>query len=512
MSRTRRFLGGLTYGYLNQALLMLVGLWLTPFLLRMLGQHDYGLWLVAAQILSYLMLTDLGVVALLPRETAYELGRAGEAGPGEELTRTIGQVMRLVLWQMPVVAAAAGGIWLGLPAKWVALSRPLAWLLAAFVVIFPLRIFHAVLQGLQDLAFLGRVQVVSWVISTGVTVLLVVQGAGLYALAAGWFLQQALSVSAQWLRLRRLRPGAIPLSLPKLDRERTRRYLASGVWMSGGQVAQALLGSSDVLLIGALLGPTAVVPYACTAKLISVLANQPQMVMQVAIPALSELRYAESAGRLHQVSAALTQAMLVASGAIFVVVLSVNRGFIGWWVGPEQYGGLALTVVLAVVMLLRHWNTTAVFTTFCFGYERRISLLTLADGLLTVGGGALLLRFAGPIGVPLGSLAGVCLVSLPGNLSALLRETQRSLGALLAPLVPWAWRFAVLAAASFALARAWSPADPLALAGIGGAWGLLYLAVMLPVVLGDPLGLYVRPRLAAARAWLFGPRGADGAA
>ena len=78
MSRTRRFLGGVAFGYANQALVTLVGLWLTTFLLLRLGQDDYGLWLVGTRILGYLMLLDLGVVALLPREVAFATGRAGE--------------------------------------------------------------------------------------------------------------------------------------------------------------------------------------------------------------------------------------------------------------------------------------------------------------------------------------------------------------------------------------------------------------------------------------------------
>src|SRR5271169_6502072 len=76
-SRSRRFLGGLimTYGY--QAIVLFVGLWLTPFYLRRIGQHGYGLWLVGTQLLTYLSLTDFGVVELLPQEVAYSTGRAG---------------------------------------------------------------------------------------------------------------------------------------------------------------------------------------------------------------------------------------------------------------------------------------------------------------------------------------------------------------------------------------------------------------------------------------------------
>lgn len=503
MSRTRRFLDGLAYGYLNQAVLILVGLWLVPFLLAHLGQEDYGLWLVAAQILSYLLLADLGVVGLLPRETAFEVGRASRAesdGPetADGLPELVGRTLRLVLWQMPLVAAAALAIWWLLPAEWAPLSGPLGWLLVAFVLLFPARLFTAVLQGIQDLRFLGRAQLVAWSAGTAVTVGLVFAGAGLYALIGGWITQQGLGAALQLFRLRREHPELVPRTLPRLERGWARRYLGKGVWLSVGQVAQVLLNSTDVLILGAVLGPAWVVPYACTGKLIMVLANQPQMVMQTAIPALSELRYAESRQRVAQVSRSLTLAMLLASGGVAVVVIAVNRGFVLWWVGSEQWAGLTLTVLLLANMLLRHWNTTAVFSIFCFGYERWISLVMLADGAVTVGVSVLLVRELGWIGAPLGALAGVA-ISLPLNLTALGRETGGSLGGQALALGPWLWRFALAAAAAVAVARLWAPEGIVEVALAAAAMGLGYGLLMLPLVLRPPLGDYVRPRLASLR-------------
>ena len=56
MSRTQRFLGGVSVGCISMVLTMVVGLWLTPFLLGQIGTRDYGLWLITTQILGYLML------------------------------------------------------------------------------------------------------------------------------------------------------------------------------------------------------------------------------------------------------------------------------------------------------------------------------------------------------------------------------------------------------------------------------------------------------------------------
>ena len=74
VSRTSRFLGGLSFGYLHLVAVTIAGLWLTPFLLRHIGQHDLGLWLMITQVVNFLGLLDLGVITLLPRETAYVAG------------------------------------------------------------------------------------------------------------------------------------------------------------------------------------------------------------------------------------------------------------------------------------------------------------------------------------------------------------------------------------------------------------------------------------------------------
>ena len=105
-SRLRRFVGGLGLGYIHTIVTVVVGLWLTPYLLRHLGSHDYGLWLLGAQVLVYLALMDLGVVQLVPRDVAIAAGRAN--GDSSELQAIVGQTARLVLWQVPPVALVGG--------------------------------------------------------------------------------------------------------------------------------------------------------------------------------------------------------------------------------------------------------------------------------------------------------------------------------------------------------------------------------------------------------------------
>src|SRR5262249_14380546 len=75
MGRTKKaFLtGGFTY--LQLMLGMVSGFVLMPVTLRQLGNREYGLWLAVGEYLASLMMTDLGVFAVLPWVVAVASGR-----------------------------------------------------------------------------------------------------------------------------------------------------------------------------------------------------------------------------------------------------------------------------------------------------------------------------------------------------------------------------------------------------------------------------------------------------
>jgi O-antigen/teichoic acid export membrane protein len=495
--RTRRFLGGMSLALLNQVVALLVGLWFTRFALGRLGQHEYGLWLVVLQIIGYLGLLDLGVVALLPRETAFAAGREKGGGIGA-VAALVGDAMQLVVWQTPVLALLAVGAAYLVSGRSAELLPVAAVILAAYVVAFPLRLFGATLQGLQDLAFLGWLQLANWAAGMAVSIAMLFAGYGLQALAAGWVVSQLAPPAAQWLRLRSRYPGALPGGIPRLAWPAARRYLARSLWISLSQVTGLLINGADVLIIAAFLGPALVVPYVLTGKLITVAANLPYTIAHTAGPGLSEMRVRESRERLREVTTALTQGVLVASGLVAVVVLGLNGAFVRWWVGPQQFGGGLLTALFVLLMVLRHWGVTLAYTAYSFGHERATALIGAGEGVMAVSVTLLLVPRLGIVGGALGGLAGASLVSLPLVLRVVARDVGEGGGRLLLPLLPWAWRCALLAGVAVGVSRFWAPRNIVTLAAAGLAFTVLYAVLMRSVALRAPLQAYVTRTLESA--------------
>jgi O-antigen/teichoic acid export membrane protein len=498
MSRSHRYLKGLAGTYTSQVIILLAGLWLTRFLLSRLGAEEFGLWLIVLQVLSALELTDFGVMAVLPREVAFRTGQGQAAGTGSASVRDLLSAARRVsLWQLPVVAAVAALLWVVLlgarldhPA-----TLPLAVAAVCYLVAFPFRVYSAALQGLQDLLFLSASATGLWLCQSAVAVVLVTSGWGFWSLLGGWAAGRCFNVVACRCRLRLAYPDLAPAALGRSHPD-SRRLLRSGLWVSVGNLALLLLSGADVLILGALCGPTVVVVYACTAKLIQLGTNQLVALVMETGPALAELSRDASVERRRNAWSALSQLVLLCTAGVAALFLTVNAGFVNWWVGPDRYGGTALTIALAAVLLVRQTAFLAATLLFWMGRERTLPLIYLGDGLLTAGATALLAPGLGPVAAPIGSLVGVCVAGLPVYAWLLSREADFSFRALLRANLPLLWRVAPFLMAAACLGPVLAAFGLVGVLASATAVVALYAALALPAVRHTPLWPYLARQLA----------------
>lgn len=492
MSRSRSFLSGTVFAYAYQASLMLVGLWLTPFYIHTLGERDYGIWLVALQVLNFMLLCDFGIIVVTPRDVANASGLEHAEGVSGEVARIVGRTVKVVLAQTAVVGLVALALFLLRPTQDASLRGPVGLILAIFVISYPLRVFPAVLQGLQDLKFLGQLRLTLWAISTALVIAMLLAGARFWALAGGWCLQQMGHDLLAFIRLRRLRPDLLSRAVWRQAGPLHWRWFTRGLWVNVSQLATNLSAGTDILIVGRAISAATVVVYSSTNKLISVMQNQPAILAGVALPGLSHMRTSESRERILQATTSLTQAMLLLGGAIFCVLLAVNQQFVTLWLGLHFFGGMVLTVILLLTFLLRQADYTLAITLFAFGHEKMISLRAVTDGVLSVTVAMLLVKHWGMPGVAFGFLCGVTLVSIPWDIVLMMKTLDVSFRELTRPYVPMLWRIGV--AACFALAvRAWfGAATWLHLVIATSVVGAVYLLLLIPYVWTTPLRGYIQ--------------------
>jgi O-antigen/teichoic acid export membrane protein len=496
MSRSRSFLSGALFAYIHQAAVMLIGLWLTPFYLRTLGQRDYGIWLVALQVLNFLLLCDFGIIVVTPRDVANASGVDHTAPGSGEVARVVGQTLKVVLAQTVVIALAAIALFLFRPAHDVELRGPVGLILAVFVISYPLRVFPAVLQGLQDLKFLGQLRLTLWTISTVLVVAMLLMGARFYALACGWCLQQMGHDMVAFFRLLRVRRDLSPSQAWRRAGAIRWRWFARGFWVNVNQLATQLVAGTDLLIVGRSISASTVVVYSSTIKLVAVLQNQPQILASVALPGLSHMKTSESRERILQATTSLTQAMLLLAGFVFCIILAINQQFVTWWLGAHFFGGMQLTVILLLTFLLRQTDYTLAVTLFAFGHEKLISIRALVDGAVSVLIAMLLVKPLGMAGVGLGFLCGAAFVSIPADVFLLTRTLELSLTELSRPYLPFFWRFAVAGSVAWEVHNWFGAATILDMVIAMSIVGVVYLLLVIPYVWKTPLRGYIQNAIA----------------
>ena len=496
-NRTNNFLSGVTASYFTQSAILVAGFFLTPFLLRKVGSGQYGWWLLANQFLGYLSLLDLGVLEMLPREVAYLTGKSIKrelSKNSPEFIELVQNVFALTLFQSILMSVIAVIAWYFLPSTWSEVKNPLLLSLSIYILLFPFRIFESVLQGLQDIRFICSMRALAWLLGSLLTFFMVIYRPIIYSLIIGWGINQLFFTTVSARRFFKWFPDLKILrhSLPKLSFSRP--YLRRSIWLSLGQISQIFLNGTDLTIVGSLSGPAAVSAYASTGKLLETLSNKPLVLMQSAVPGLSEIRYRDF-GRLATVMSSLTQLMLLCSGAVACLVLAINETFVIWWVGPKLFGGVSLTVFLVINMIIRHWATTQVYTVFCLGREREMTVVGVLDGLVTLILSILFCRHWGVIGVPIGSILSVCIISGPALLLVVQSEFSTSLRQIIISYIPWLSRLAIVAPLSHIVGRYSRDFGIYGLVLATISVVVLYTAIMLPLVKDGVLREYIIPRL-----------------
>lgn len=168
---------GAILNYVILGLNALVGLAYTPYMLRMMGQSEYGIYSLAASIIAYLSILDLGFGNAVIRYTA----KFRAEGKVDEQYSMFG--MFTILYSLIAVITLIAGVILyfnvenlfGAKFSLIELQRTkIIILLMVFnlAVTFPLSIYGAIITAYEDFVFLRVVQIIRILLNTAVMICL----------------------------------------------------------------------------------------------------------------------------------------------------------------------------------------------------------------------------------------------------------------------------------------------------------------------------------------------------
>jgi O-antigen/teichoic acid export membrane protein len=503
--RSVRVLRNVVSNYLRFFVGGMLGFVITPVMVHLLGDGDYGLWVTVFSFTGYFGLIDQGIRPSLVRYVSRDHAR----GDLEGLTRSINSALALFAVAGVVTLLVTLGVasqfdhWFRVESAHRHLVFQVVMLAGASVALgFPLGVFGAVLSGLQRYDLGNAVGIGIGVLRAAAFVITLRMGGGLLGLAWASLAMNLLGHALSLAIVLRLQPG-LRFGRRWVDRATLGAIGGYSSIAFLGAVASSLAFQTDALVITAFIAASAVTPFALAAGLVENVRSMVYSATFVLSPTASEMETRGETPKLHAMLLAGAKYSVLLSWPVLFGLLVFGENFLVTWVGrgyatiqpwarvlsvggPQASAGQVLAL-LAAPTLLSLPQSTASALLFGISRHKGVVALSLLNALLNLG---LSLWWVHPLG-----LAGVALgTAVPLALLSGVATAVFACRSLEMPLARYAWEgmgqagltsLAFLAPA-LAVNALWHPIGwgPLALAA-GGCWAAFAITAWLTVVGGD---------------------------
>jgi len=386
---------------------IIVAFFLSPYMVRMLGDPAFGAWNVLISLTGYMGLVDLGTRSAVVKYAAEYYAKKEY----ETLTS---------VFYSSFISVALGGIVLLLgalvvrnhAASWLGMSGPLAELFAAAIFPSALAIVLTIGKGiiLGHIAGVGRYDIsnlvssISLAIRVGGIVFFLSRGGSLPELAWVLVAVAAISCPIAFLLLKRLVPS-LRFSLSSLDPRRWRQVVGYGLFAFLNQVAGRISRESDNIIVSAAVSITATAYYAIGISLASYLKTFISAAAVVVIPLTSGMEARQDSEGQWRVTVLGTRFALCVALCGTVGFFILGRDFLTLWLG-ERFAvntwPTGLTLFLALIFASSQQFAGAML--FGRGKAKFPALVMVTSAVVNLILSILLVRKIGVLGVALGTL------------------------------------------------------------------------------------------------------------
>jgi len=325
----------IAYNFLAQLWFLVLPLAVSPYIVRQLGLDKFGVLTLAATIVGYLAVLDLGMGTATTKYLADHYALRDFLSIGKVVGTSIVIYTGLGLLGASAIFALATTLVrrvLHVPPELVPQTLTVFYISAVgFLINMPLTVFGAIPAALQRFDLLVKQNLIFGTLTVLVQVLLLALGYSLRALVIASVIISALGVVAFVIISRRLLPGVS--FRPRFDWPTARQILSFSVLKVFSILSGQIVFQLDRLLVAAFLPLASVthyaIPLSLAQKIISVIPN----VTTAVFPAVSQVRLQENGLVEFYVRVVKFVALLVLPLAAVLLVFADR--ILTLWMGAE---------------------------------------------------------------------------------------------------------------------------------------------------------------------------------
>jgi O-antigen/teichoic acid export membrane protein len=404
---------------------ILVGIFLSPFILHRLGDTAFGIWVLIFSVTGYYGLFDLGIRSSVIRYVSTYTATGDQEGLARLINTSLATYTGIGTVAMMVTLACSLFVdrLFRIPPEFLTTARWLFLMFGAAVAFgFPTCVFGGVLEGTQRFYFVNLTNLISTLLRAGLIVLALTHGYGLLTVA---FITVVLPILGSLVRA-----GIVLHILPirfgwkYVDRGSLREIANYSAVSFILMIAYKLRFKTDEIVIGTFLSVTAITYFSIGDRLLDYAAEVVSSLAQIFVPMSGQSHAKGDMNRLRTILVAGNRACALIILPITAVLIILGKSVITAWVGA-RYVSASYPVLLVLVIPMTFSLSQAASARILYGMARHRSLawVTLMESAANLFLSIVLIR---PFGI-VGDAAGTAIPLLCTTLFFLPRHLCRLL-------------------------------------------------------------------------------------
>ena len=429
--RKREIIKNVSSSWFSLGVNILIGIFLSPFILHRLGNTAYGAWVLVFSVTGYYGLFDLGVRSSIIRYVSTYTAKGDFEGLYRLINTSLAGYTAIGVLTMGITFALSSrvGSIFRMEPEFVATARLLFLIVGAAVAIgFPAGVFGGILEGLGRFYVVSLTNTASLLLRAALIVLALTHGYGLLAVAiitVGLPIIASVVRAVVVLRLLQLEFGWKHVRRDALG-EIAHYSSASFILM----LAFKLRFKTDEMVISTYLSVAAVTFFANADRLVDYTSEVVSGLAQIFVPMSGQSDAKGDTDRLRRIFIAGNRACALIVLPISAILIILGKSVLTAWVGA-QYVAASYPVMLVLLIPSTFTLAQAASTRILYGMARHKSLawVTGMEATANLGLSIYLIRQFGLIGDALGTaipLSCTSLFFMPRHLCRILNVRLRS--------------------------------------------------------------------------------------
>jgi len=404
---------------------VLVGIFLSPYILHRLGDEAFGIWVLIFSITGYYGLFDLGIRSSIVRYVA----KYAATEDHHQLNCLVNTAMfsyggiGLLAMLITLTASFYVGSIFRIPVDFLTTARLLFLIVGSAVALgFPLGVSGGILEGLQRFYLLNFTSVSSTLLRALLIVTALRHGRGLLTVALITIALPLLGALVNGAVVLRILP--LHFSYRYLDRASLRRIANYGGTTFMIIVATRVRFKTDAMVIGTFLSSAAITYFAIASRLVDYASEVVGSLAQIFLPMSSQSQATGNMARLRKIFVAGNRACALIIFPISAILIILGRSVIESWVGAKYVAtSYPVLLVLLIPYTLMLAQAASGRTLWGMAKHRTLAWVVLIEGAANLVLSIVLVRRFGIIGDAVGTaipLTCTMIFFLPRHLCRLL--------------------------------------------------------------------------------------------